>query len=127
MSDSFERGNRTRRAILGDAFVDKAEAAMTPLDQTHRQLTTEGVWGTVWASDTIPLRERSMVTLGILTATGMTEELGLHIHVAARNGASRADVMEVFHHVAAYAGIPKSNAAIRTAKAMWAQMDAAKP
>lgn len=125
MSDSFELGNRKRREILGDKFVDKTEAVMTPLDAKYRKLTSEGLWGTVWASDGITLREKSMVTVAILAAGGLTEELGLHLHVAAKNGASREDIMEVILHVATYAGIPRSNQAIKTAKAMWAQMDQA--
>lgn len=125
MSDSFEHGNKVRRQILGDRFVDKTEAAMTPLDAKYRKLTSEGLWGTVWASDGISLREKSMVTVAILASGGLTEELGLHLHVAAKNGASREDIMEVFLHVATYAGIPRSNQAIKTAKAIWAQMDEA--
>lgn len=127
MSDSYETGNRVRREILGDRFVDKAEAAMTPLDAPYRHLTTEGLWGTVWASKGISLREKSLVTVAILASGGHLEELGLHLHVAAKNGATRAEVMDVFLHVAAYAGIPRSNMAIKTAKAIWAQMDAAAP
>lgn len=125
MSDRFDLGEKTRRAILGDRFVDKTEAALTPLDEPYRAYTTEGLWGNVWASDKIPLRERSMITLAILASGGLTEELGLHIHVCAKTGASREDIMEVFQHVAAYAGVPRANQAIRKAKAIWAEMDKA--
>lgn len=124
-SPRFAKGDKTRRAILGDRFVDRAEAALTPLDTTFREFTTEAVWGTVWASDGLALREKSLVTVALLASAGQNEELGLHIHVARKNGATREDLMEVFLHVAAYAGVPRANQAIRVAKSVWAEMDAA--
>lgn len=121
----FKKGDETRRAILGDRFVDRSEAALTPLDTTFREFTTEAVWGTVWASDGLGLREKSLVTVALLAGAGQTEELGLHVHVARKNGATREDLMEVFLHVAAYSGVPRANQAIRVAKSVWAEMDKA--
>ncbi len=121
--DRTALGEATRRRILGDAFVDRSEAALTPLDAPFRALTTDAVWGHVWASDAIPSRERSLLTLAILATQGQTEELGLHVHACTRTGASRSDIMEVFQHVAAYAGVPAANVAIRRAREIWARID----
>lgn len=123
MSDRFEHGMKTRRAVLGDAHVDRAEAAKTDLDLPFQTLITEGAWGTVWASDAISRRERSMLTLALLAATGNFEEIPMHIRATARTGASKTDVMEAFQHVAIYAGVPRANHAIKLAKQTYAEME----
>ena len=123
MSDRFEQGMKTRRAVLGDAHVDRAEAAKTDLDLPFQTLITEGAWGTVWSSDAISLRDRSMLTLALLAATGNFEEIPMHIRATARTGASKSDVMEAFQHVAIYAGVPRANHAIKLAKLTYAEME----
>ncbi|NVK12742.1 MAG: 4-carboxymuconolactone decarboxylase [Rhodobacteraceae bacterium] len=121
--DRFDRGMQVRRRVLGDAHVDRAEAAKTPLDQPFQELITEAAWGTVWASDRISLRERSMLTLALLAATGNFDEIPMHIRATARTGASREDVLEAFQHVAIYAGVPRANRALKLAKQTYAEME----
>ena len=123
MSDRHEDGMRVRRAVLGDAHVDRAEAAKTDFDAAFQTLITEAAWGTVWASDAITRRERSMLTLALLAATKNFEEIPMHIRATAQTGASKADVVEVFQHVAIYAGVPAANHAIRLAKETYAEME----
>lgn len=123
MPDRFELGMKTRREVLGDSHVDRAEAAKTHLDQPFQDLITEGAWGTVWSSDAITRRERSMLTLALLAATGNFEEIPMHIRATARTGASQTDIMEAFQHVAIYAGVPKANHAIKLAKQVFAEME----
>ena len=123
MSERHEKGMQTRRTVLGDAHVDRAEANKSPLDAPFQDLITEGAWGTVWASDAISLRERSMLTLALLAATGNFEEIPMHIRATARTGASQRDVMEAFQHVAIYAGVPRANHAIKLAKQTFAEME----
>ncbi|MFU8882095.1 MAG: 4-carboxymuconolactone decarboxylase [Rhodobacterales bacterium] len=122
-SDRFDKGMQVRRAVLGDAHVDRAEAAKTAFDEPFQTLITEGAWGTVWASDAISLRERSMLTLALLAATGNFEEIPMHIRATARTGASKQDVLEAFQHVAIYAGVPRANHALKLAKATYAEME----
>ncbi|CUH63337.1 4-carboxymuconolactone decarboxylase [Thalassovita autumnalis] len=121
--DRYEKGMTVRRRILGDAHVDRAEAAKTPLDEPFQQLITEGAWGNVWASDGISDRERSMLTLALLAALGNFDEIPMHIRATARTGASKEDVLEVFQHVAIYAGVPRANHALKLAKATYAEME----
>ncbi|MCI5109918.1 MAG: 4-carboxymuconolactone decarboxylase [Marivita sp.] len=123
MSDRFDQGMKTRREVLGDAHVDRAEANKTEFDLPFQTLITEGAWGTVWSSDGISRRERSMLTLALLAATGNFEEIPMHIRATARTGASKQDVMEAFQHVAIYAGVPKANHAIKLAKQTYAEME----
>lgn len=124
MSERFEQGMAIRRRVLGNAHVDRAEAARDTLDTPFQTLITEGAWGTVWASEAISLRERSMLTLALLAATGNFDEIPMHIRATARTGASPQDVMEAFQHVAIYAGVPRANHAIKLAKATFAEMEA---
>lgn len=124
MTDRWEEGMRVRRAVLGDAHVDRAEELRGPLDDAFQTLITEGAWGTVWASDAIPLRERSMLTLALLAATGNFDEIPMHVRATARTGATPRDVAEAFQHVAVYAGVPRANRALRIAREVFAQMEA---
>ncbi|TVP69093.1 MAG: 4-carboxymuconolactone decarboxylase [Rhodobacteraceae bacterium] len=125
MTDRYAEGMRVRRAVLGDAHVERVEAGRDAFDTPFQSLITEAAWGTVWASDAISLRERSMLTLAILAATGNFEEIPMHIRATLRTGASRTDIMQAFQHVAIYAGVPKANHAIKLAKATFAEMEAA--
>lgn len=117
------KGLQTRRAVLGEAHVARAEAETTDFDAPFQALITEGAWGTVWASSAISLRERSMLTLALLAATKNFEEIPMHIRATARTGASKQDVIEVFQHVAIYAGVPAANHAIKLAKQAYAEME----
>ena len=123
MTDRTTTGMRVRREVLGDAHVDRAEAAKTPFDQPFQQMITETAWGNLWADDTISRRERSMLTLALLAATGNFEEIPMHIRATANTGASKDDVMQALLHVAVYAGVPKANHAIKLAKQTYAEME----
>jgi 4-carboxymuconolactone decarboxylase len=123
MSERFKTGMKVRRSVLGDEHVDRAESAKTPFDEPFQSLITEGAWGTVWASEGISQRERSMLTLALLAALGNFEEIAMHIRATARTGASKQDVLEAFQHVAVYAGVPRANQALKIAKETYAEME----
>lgn len=123
MTDRTATGMKVRREVLGDAHVDRAEAAKTPFDQPFQQMITETAWGNLWADDSISRRERSMLTLALLAATGNFEEIPMHIRATANTGASKNDVMQALLHVAVYAGVPKANHAIKLAKQTYAEME----
>ena len=125
MTEPLETGMKTRRRVLGDAHVDRAEALKTDFDAPFQDLITNAAWGTVWASDAISRRERSMLTLALLAATGNFDEIPMHIRATARTGASKQDVIEAFQHVAIYAGVPRANHALKLAKQTYAEMEAA--
>ena len=116
------KGMKTRRHVLGDAHVNRAEAAKTEADAPFQALITDAAWGHVWSRDTISLRERSMLTIALLAGLGNDHELAMHIRATANTGASQADVMEALLHVAIYAGVPRANPAIKIAKDTFAAM-----
>lgn len=118
----FDRGMTTRRGVLGDAHVDRAEAAKTDFDLPFQTLITEGAWGSVWSDPAISRRERSMLTLALLAATGNFDEIPMHVRATARTGASMRDIQQAFQHVAIYAGVPKANHALRLARSTLAEM-----
>lgn len=123
MSSRYAKGLAVRRAVLGDAHVDAAEAIKSDFDEPFQTLITENAWGTVWADDTIPQRERSMITLALLAATGNFDEIPMHIRACANTGASKDDIMQAFLHVAIYAGVPRANHAIKLAKLTFAEIE----
>jgi 4-carboxymuconolactone decarboxylase len=114
---------QTRRKVLGDAHVDAAAARTTAWDAPFQALITDAAWGHLWSRDTIPLRERSMLTIALLAALGNDAELELHLRATANTGASRDDVMEALLHVAVYAGVPRANHAIRIARDTFAALE----
>ena len=75
MSERYEQGMQIRREVLGDAHVDAAEARKTSFDEAFQNLITEGAWGSVWARETISLRERSMLTIALLQRKQMAAVL----------------------------------------------------
>jgi 4-carboxymuconolactone decarboxylase len=118
------QGMATRRAVLGEAHVARAEAAKTDFDAAFQALITEAAWGHVWSRDAFTRRERSVVTLALLAALGHWEEFAMHLRATARTGATQADVQELLLHVAIYAGVPAANHGFRIAKATFAEMEA---
>lgn len=121
MSERHDQGMTTRRSILGDAHVDRAEANKTPFDAPFQEMIVEAAWGHVWSRDTISRRERSMLTIALLAALGNEEELAMHLRATRNTGASQDDVLEALLHVAIYAGVPRANSAIRIAKEIFAE------
>ena len=119
-----QTGMATRRRVLGDAHVDRAERNKTSFDQPFQDLITEGAWGSVWSRPDWTLRERSMVTIALLAALGHDREVAMHIRASANTGASREDIREALLHVAIYAGVPAANRAIAVAKRTFAEIDA---
>jgi 4-carboxymuconolactone decarboxylase len=122
-SKRYEQGMATRRSVLGNAHVDRAEANKTPFDAPFQELITEAAWGHVWSRDTITKRERSMITLALLAALGNHEEVAMHVRATANTGASRDDILEAMLHVAIYAGVPRANHAIKIVKQTFDEMD----
>ena len=114
--DRAEAGMATRRAVLGDAHVDRAEANKTAFDADFQAFITEGAWGSVWSRPGLSRRERSMITIALLAALGHDEEVAMHVRATANTGASMEDVKEALLHVAVYAGVPAANRAYKVAR-----------
>lgn len=118
MSDEerFEAGMKVRRAVLGDAHVERAEAQKTAFDADFQRLITEVAWGTVWTRPGLDRKTRHMLTIGILAALGKENELAMHIRATRNTGVTMDELKEVLLQVAVYAGAPAANAAFAVAK-----------
>jgi 3-oxoadipate enol-lactonase/4-carboxymuconolactone decarboxylase len=116
VTDTFEAGMAVRRRVLGDAHVDRATAAATDLDRDFQAFITRTAWGGVWTRPGLDLRTRSLLVITMLASLGHHEELRLHVRATRNTGATPDDILEVMMHVAAYAGIPAANSAMRIAK-----------
>ena len=125
-SERYRQGMATRRAVLGDAHVDRSSATATEFDRPFQELITEAAWGHVWSRPALTKRERSIVTIALLAALGQDDEVAMHVRATANTGASREDICEALLHVAIYAGVPAANHAIKIAKQAFEQMDAEK-
>jgi 3-oxoadipate enol-lactonase / 4-carboxymuconolactone decarboxylase len=120
----YEQGMKTRRAVLGHAHVDRAEAGKTSFDQDFQQYITNNAWGAVWSRPGLTKRERSLLTIALLTALRYEDELAMHIRASQNTGASEDDIKEVLLHTAVYAGVPATNGAIKIAKEILNQKNA---
>jgi 4-carboxymuconolactone decarboxylase len=122
MSDpELESGLRVRRAVLGDAHVDRATASATELTAPFQEFITRYAWGGVWTRPGIDRRTRSAITLAALTALGREGELALHVRAARTNGLSVEEIGEILLHTAVYAGVPAANAAFAVAQRVLAE------
>jgi 4-carboxymuconolactone decarboxylase len=122
--ERYNQGMKTRRSVLGDSHVDRAQAAATEFDLPFQELITEGAWGTVWSRSELTKRERSIVTIALMAALGHDDEVAMHVRATVNTGATRSDIREALLHVAIYAGVPAANHAIKIAKGVFEQMDA---
>ena len=122
MGDIRKKGMATRREVLGNTHVDKAEQNKTSFDEPFQSMITESAWGHVWSGDAYTKRERSIVTIALLAGLGHHEELEMHIRATANTGATPDDIREALMHVAIYAGVPSANHAIKIAKRVLQEM-----
>jgi 4-carboxymuconolactone decarboxylase len=119
MSDElYDNGMEVRRAVLGDAHVDRAVAEATGFSAPFQELITKMAWGSVWTRDGLERRERSMITLAVLCALRCEDELAMHVRAALRNGLTAEEIREVLLHTAVYAGVPSANSAFARAQAV---------
>ncbi|MCU0790526.1 MAG: 4-carboxymuconolactone decarboxylase [Nitratireductor sp.] len=116
MSNRYQSGMNTRRKVLGEAHVARAELTKNEFDAPFQALITEAAWGHVWSRPDITPRERSMITIALLAALGQDEEVVMHARASANTGATLEDIREALLHVAIYAGVPAANRAFRLIK-----------
>lgn len=119
----YAAGMSVRRAVLGDAHVDRAVARTTEFTADFQELITRYAWGSIWTRDGLDRRSRSMITLTALVARGHHEELAMHVRAARRNGLSNDEIKEVLLQSAIYCGVPDANTAFRIASQVLADYD----
>ena len=113
--DAYEKGAALRRKVMGDQHVAKRGASADQFTKQQNELVTSIAWGTIWSRPGLPLKVRSLVTLGMLAALNRPDEIKGHVLGALNNGATMDEIIEVFVHSAGYCGFPASNGAVRLA------------
>jgi 3-oxoadipate enol-lactonase/4-carboxymuconolactone decarboxylase len=113
--DSLPEGTAIRRAVLGDAHVDRSTAASTAFTRDFQELITRFAWGTIWARPGLERRSRRLLVLAIVAALGRWEEFRLHVRTGLDHELEHGDLQEVLLQVAVYAGVPAANTAFKIA------------
>ena len=115
-AERIEQGMAVRRAVLGDAHVDRAVASTTEFTAPFQDFITRYAWGEIWSRPGLTRAERSIVTLTVLAALQHEDELAMHVKAARRNGLTGEQIQEVLLQVGLYAGVPVANRAFAIAK-----------
>jgi 3-oxoadipate enol-lactonase/4-carboxymuconolactone decarboxylase len=109
-------GEAVRRAVLGDAHVDRAMTNTTAFTAPFQDLVTRYPWGEIWTRPGLSRQERSIVTLTVLAVGQHDDELAMHVVAAIRNGLTPEQIQEILLQVAVYAGVPIANRAFSIAE-----------
>ncbi len=117
----YENGMAVRRAVLGDAHVDRAQANLNDFNAEFQNLITRYAWGEIWTRPGLPRQTRSLMTICMMVALNREEELKLHLRAAANNGVSRDQIREALLQAAIYCGVPAANSAFALAQKVFAE------
>ena len=126
--DELERhskGMEVRRAVLGNAHVDRTQAKRNAFNGEFQDLLTRYAWGEIWTRPGLPRHTRSLLTIGLMIALNRPDEFKLHVRAAFNNGVTRDEIKEVLLQCAIYAGVPAANTAFHLAEEVFAQIDGA--
>jgi 4-carboxymuconolactone decarboxylase len=122
--DRYAKGMETRRAVLGDAHVDRSLEKKTPFNEPFQDLITRYAWGEIWSRPGLTRHTRSLLTLGMMVALNRTEEFRMHVRAALRNKVTREEIQEVLLQAAIYCGVPAANQAFHIAEEVFREIDA---
>ena len=114
-SESFQKGLKIRRAVLGAEYVDGSIAKADDFMMAFQEITTEWCWGYAWGRPGLDRKTRSMLNLAMLTALGKTPEIKLHVKGALTNGVTVEEIKEILIHATVYCGIPAGLDAFKAA------------
>ncbi|MDR5798149.1 carboxymuconolactone decarboxylase family protein [Caballeronia sp. LZ008] len=121
----FEVGERRRRDVLGDAYVDRSLKDADEFNRPFQELVTEYCWGACWGDSTLAARERSLLNLGMIAALGKMHEFELHVRGAIKNGISNDELRAALIQIAVYCGIPVGVDCFRVTRKVLAELTAA--
>lgn len=121
-SEKFERGLKTRKAVLGDEYVDRSLSQADDFNWPMQQLTTEFCWDEIWNRPGLDRRSRSILNLGMISALNRPHELKIHVRGAINNGLTKGDLQEIFLQIAVYCGMPAALDSFRIAREVMTEM-----
>ena len=121
--ERYEGGLKVRRAVLGDAHVDRTLTRRDDFNGEFQELITRYAWGEIWTRPGLPRHTRSLLTVAMMIALNRTDEFKLHVRAAFNNGVTRDQIKEVIMQAAIYCGVPAANTAFHLAEDVFAQME----
>jgi 4-carboxymuconolactone decarboxylase len=124
--ERYQQGMSVRRAVLGDAHVDRSLTNANDFNREFQDLITRYAWGEIWTRPGLTRHSRSLIVIATMVALNRTEELRMYIRAVSNNGVTRDEIKEVLLQSAIYCGVPAANNAFRAAEAVFAEMDGRK-
>ena len=121
--ERFEKGLEVRKAVLGNAHVERSLVKRNDFNGEFQALITRYAWGEIWTRPGLPRHTRSLLTIGLMVALNRSDEFKLHIRAAFSNGVTKDEIREVLLQCAIYAGVPAANSAFHQAEEVFAQME----
>ena len=122
-TDRYNAGMQVRRAVLGEAHVDRSLTKINSFNGEFHNLITRYAWGEIWTRPGLDRKTRSCMTLSMMIALNRPDEFKLHVKAAFNNGLTREDIKEVILQAAIYCGVPAANSAVHQAEEVFAQME----
>ena len=114
--ERYNAGMAKRRKVLGNAWVDRANARKTPFNEEFQDFITRGAWGEIWTRPHYDERTRRILVIGTMIALGQWDEFRLHVGAALREGGfTENDIKEIILQQAIYCGVPAANHAFKEA------------
>ena len=120
--ERYEKGMSVRRAVLGDAHVDRATKNRNEFNEEFQDFITRYAWGEIWTRPGLPRNTRSLLTLAMMVALNRGDEFRMHVRAAFNNGVTREEIKEVLLQAAIYCGVPAANSAFHQAEEVFAEM-----
>ena len=117
--ERHERGMARRRKVLGNAWVDRANAKKTPFNEEFQDFITRAAWGEIWTRPDYDERTRRILVIGTMLALDKWEEFRMHVRAALTEGGfAENDIKEIIMQQAIYCGLPAANHAFKEATAV---------
>ncbi|HME29928.1 MAG TPA: carboxymuconolactone decarboxylase family protein [Pseudolabrys sp.] len=112
----YERGMVKRRKVLGNAWVDRANASKTTFSEEFQDFITRVAWGEIWSRPHYDERTRRILVIGTMLALDKWEEFRMHVRAALTEGGfTPEDIKEIILQQAIYCGVPAANNAFKEA------------
>ena len=122
--ETYDKGMKIRRAVLGDSYVDKATANVDDFTEDFQKIVTTYCWGEIWGREGLDRRTRSIINLAMISVLNRQHELAAHVRGAINNGLTKDEIKEILLQVGIYAGVPAMVDSFRIAKQALGEIDA---
>jgi 4-carboxymuconolactone decarboxylase len=125
--ERHDHGMTVRRAVLGNAHVDRSLQKRTAFTEEFQDLITRYAWGEIWTRPGLERQTRRCMTLSMMLALGHWDEFQMHVRAALQAGdLGRDEIKEVLLQSAIYCGVPVANHGFKLAEEILVELEPAK-